>query len=439
MSSRSVLVVGNLEASRLLCTLLADEGCSVQHLPDADESALAKALTDEIVGVAIVVRGDLLALRVALLVEHLRPGVPMVVTIFDRTLGQHLAEVVPRCIVTSPADVAAPAVVAACIQPAALAVLPGPNGVQHLVDSPDGVVLEPAPPRVAAADAWSQWLENWIPRRNGGSEGILLFGLFGLVLTIGVEWLLALTVLHEGPVAAFYSSARLVATVGPAEAEIHGAPGWYLAVSAILMLAGIALTGALVAGLVEWMLGPRSAGIIGPRSVPRRDHVVIAGLGQVGLRVAQLLRSLHVPVVVVERTAHAPNLDVARASKIPVVIGDASSRAVLQQLRTPQARAIAAMGSQDLDNIAVVINALAVSPTVGTVLRAGENAAVNETTSLFKIGHVTDVGVMTAAWVCASLRGRSPRAVWTAAHHVGVLDSQGDHRRAVPQHCACIS
>ncbi len=434
MAPSRTLVIGDLEATRLVCALLRDEGVDVVHLLEPEEAALRTALEHPVAGVAIVVRGDLPALRFALLVEHLQPGVPIVVTIFDRTLGRHLAEVLPRCTVTSPADVAAPAIAAACVRPEALAVLAGAGGVQELVETDEGVALRAS---VLEPDGWGRRVGRWLPRRHGGSEGILLLGLAGLLATIGIEWLLAAVVLHEGLVEGFYTSARLVATVGPGEAEVHGAPGWYLGVSGVLMLVGIAFTGALVAGLVDWIVGARTAALVGPRRVPRRDHVVVAGLGQVGLRVAQLLRGLRVPVVLVERAERAPNLAAAREGRLPVVIGDASSRAVLGRVGVRRARAVAAMGSEDLDNIAIAINALALAPDVRTVLRAGEGAAVTETTSLFRIGHVGDVGVMTAAWVCASVRGRAPVVVWSRADWVGVLDEGGARRRAVPERCTC--
>ncbi|MBM6405341.1 NAD-binding protein [Phycicoccus sp. CSK15P-2] len=436
MTPQRVLVVGDLEATRLVCTLLSEEGAEVVHLLGPEESGLRAALATPVDGVAVVVRGDLLALRFALLVEHLQPGVRLVVTIFDRTLGTHLAEVVPHCTVTSPADVAAPAVVAACVRPEALAVLASPGGVQELVEGPDGVVLRDAR---REPEGWGRRLRRWVPRRYGGAEGILLLGLSGLLATIALEWVLAAAVLHEGLVEGFYTSARLVATVGPAEAELHEAPSWYLGVSGALMLVGIAFTGALVAGLVEWIVGARTAALVGPRRVPTADHVVVAGLGQVGLRVAQLLRELRVPVVVVERQEHSPNLGVARQSRIPVVVGDASSRALLTRVGVHRARAVAAMGSDDLDNVAVAINALAVAPEVRTVLRAGEGAAVTETTSLFRIGQVSDVGMMTAAWVCASVLGRAPRVVWAQAQQVSVLDDDdGDDHRPVASRCACL-
>ena len=427
-----VLVIGDLEATRLLCTLLTEDGAETRHLLAPDEPALRAAFAGGVDGVAVVVRGDVAALRHALLAENLQPSVPMVVTVFDRTIGAQLAAVVPHGTVTSPADVAAPAIVAACVEPGTLAVLPG--GARAVVDD-DGVAVEVA--HRARRPRAPERVGRWVPRRHGRPQSLLAAGLAGLSGIIATEWLLAVLVLHEGALDAFYSATRLVATVGPADAAAHEAPGWYLTVSALLMLAGIGFTGALVAGLVDWIVSARTAALVGPRSVPWRDHVVVSGLGQVGLRVGQLLRQLQVPCVVVERAPGARGLPLARASRLPVVIGDAADRAVLERVGLPRARALAALGSDDLDNVAVVISALALAPDVRTVLRAGEDPAVEETTSLFRIGRVADVSALTAAWVCASVRGGRPVVAYVHEGLVGVLSDQGDRRRVSPARCRC--
>ena len=430
-----VVVIGDLEATRLLCTLLTEDGAETVHLLAPDEPSLRTAFAERVAGVAVIVRGDVVALRYALLAESLQPAVPMVVSVFDRTIGRQLASVVPNCTVTSPADVAAPCVVAACIRPDALAVLPGGTTASAFVDRDGVAVAQPWSPRRSGP---RERLARWAPhRRRGGADGLLVAGLTGLASIIAIEWALAVMVLHESLLDAFYASTRLVATVGPADASSHDAPGWYLVVSALLMLTGIGFTGALVAGLVEWIVSPRTTALVGPRSVPGGHHVVISGLGQVGLRVGQLLLELRVPCVVVERTAQAANLPMARASRLPVVIGDAADLGVLERVGLPRARALAALGSDDLDNVAVVISALALSPGVQTVLRAGEDPAVEETTSLFRIGRVADVSAMTAAWVCASVRGEQPVVAYAHAGTVGVLTAEGDRRRSTPTRCRC--
>jgi hypothetical protein len=75
------------------------------------------ALTSEVGAVAILVRGDVTALRYALLVEHLLPEVRLVVTLFDQTVAEQLVRVVPNCQVISPANVAVPSIIGACVGP----------------------------------------------------------------------------------------------------------------------------------------------------------------------------------------------------------------------------------------------------------------------------------------------------------------------------------
>ena len=50
------------------------------------------------------------------------------------------------------------------------------------------------------------------------------------------------------------------------------------------MLLALGFTAVLTAGLVNRLLDPRLTGAGGRSAVPRRDHVVVVGLGQVGQR-----------------------------------------------------------------------------------------------------------------------------------------------------------
>jgi hypothetical protein len=81
-----------------------------------------------------------------------------------------------------------------------------------------------------------------------------------------------------------------VATVGPAEA--HGAPAGYKLLAAAMMLATIVFTAVFTAGIVNRLLEPRLVGLVGSRTLPRAGHVIVVGLGQVGLRLCEELRSL---------------------------------------------------------------------------------------------------------------------------------------------------
>lgn len=108
---------------------------------------------------------------------------------------------------------------------------------------------------------------------------------------------------------------------------------------------------------------------------------------------------------------------------IPVVLAHGEDRAVLARLGLERARALAAVGSHELDNIAVAVAAQAVAPDVRVVLRAYEDEAIAETRSLLPLGLTRDIIRTSAAHVTATLTARPAD---TAPRHV-VADTDCDY------------
>jgi hypothetical protein len=141
------IVVGS-DVARRVCGSLKSAGHQVRHLAQPTDEDLRRSLDREVAGVAILLDDDVESLRYALAVEHIRPNVSLVVTIFDRTVAEQLVRVVPNCRVTSPADVVAPTFLAACVESDLLALTRTSSG--HVAARPEGdsVRLEPyRPPR----------------------------------------------------------------------------------------------------------------------------------------------------------------------------------------------------------------------------------------------------------------------------------------------------
>lgn len=429
-----VLVLGELEAARLTCGALRALGRRTRHVVAPDEPSLRAALTADVDAVAILTRGDLAALRLALLTEHLRPGIRLVVTVFDRTVAEHLQRVVPNCLVTSPAAVAAPTIAAACLDD-------GDVAIQRVGDDVlrwRGPLGELAPTPYDATPGrlrlWAGWVVprlRWQP----GATGVMLAGLSGLLMILVTDCLLSILVLKERPAVAFHAAAKVLATVGPA--DVGEVADWYLVVSAIFMLAALGFTAMFAAGLLDWLLSSRTVALIGPRRLPGRGHVIVAGLGQVGLRLVLGLRRIGIPVVGVEQNDSAPGVRAARAAGIPVVIANASDRSTLAHVDLRRARALAAMGSDDLGNIEVAIAALEVAPAARVVLRAGEGDVITETRSLFHIGPVVDVSALTAATAALSVIGGQPRIVVPAEAGCVAVTDDGEVTLPRARRCEC--
>lgn len=109
------------------------------------------------------------------------------------------------------------------------------------------------------------------------------------------------------------------------------------------------------------------------------NHVVIAGGGRVGFRVAEFFAQRGNDVTVVERDqARADEYDIER---VEVVIGDATRPSVLSAALTERTTVIGALTDDDSTNLAVCLAARTFEPGVRTVARISD-AAGDEYTEL---------------------------------------------------------
>ena len=414
------IVVGTTQEAMLTCAALQDRGLAVTHLPSPTDSELAEALAGRVDSVTVLLHNDTHALRYCLAAEHLRPGVPMIVALFDKTAAAQLVSVVPHCRVTSPADIAVPSLVAACLPGDLSGVCSDSSSwvAYPAGDEPPHPFRLPTPLRVRARLGI---LRGQLRPHDSGSQ-ILLGGLAGILLLLVVDTIVGLSVLHEPLIEAFHAAVRTVATVGPVPVD-ESQPG-YLLFAALAMLVTIGLTAMFTAGIVEHLLSGRLIGLIGKRVLPRSGHVVVVGMGQVGLRLAAELQSLGLAVTGIDRDPRAPNLRTARALGIPVLVGDGSRRRVLERVRADRALAVCAVGSDELDNVAVAVTARAVAPDVKVVLRAGNHDAIAETRSLFRIGTVCDVTGLTSAYVVSCVSGGRPRVAVSDGGAIRLWDDE---------------
>lgn len=403
----TVLLLGEGPLPAAVAGALERRGAAVRWLRKPTDRELAGDAVGGHALVIIVSRDDILALRLALLVEHARPGVPLIVTLFDRTVASQVKRAVPHCRVVSMAELVAPALAGPCLAEGICSLIHLDGELLAIRDCPPGAgdgQAEPAPVPI----------EPLRPRRGrrlaaallGGlhpvdaSARFLLIGLVGFVGILVCEFSLAFGYLHEAPASALYESAKELVAVGPNTA-LERAPAWLKILSAGLMLATMAFAAIVTAGIVNRLLDRRLTAIVGRRVVPWRDHVIVVGLGQVGLRLAALLRELGIGVVAVERQPDAPYLPLARRYEIPVVIGSGTDRALLERVGAARARALAAVTSDELTNVAVAVGALAVREGLRVVLRAGEGEVSEETRALFRIGQVRDLHRIAAEQLAA--------------------------------------
>ena len=405
---RNILVIGHDELTEVAQRVLNTAGAKVTYLRDPHDRAIRRALDDEVDSVVVISNDDHVSLRLALVVENVRPGVPLVVTVFGRIVASQVQRAVQNVRVLSMADMVVPS-------------LAGPCFDNRLLSVSRRVPIEPyVPSRV-------QWLLTnlgSIINPFEVSARILMAGLLGFLLILLLDMAVLAIALDESLVDVFYSATKTIVTVGP-NPLVDDGPGWLKVFSALAMLAGLAFTAVFTAGVVNRLLDTRLTAIAGRRAVPRRDHVVVVGLGQVGLRLSLLLRELGVPVLVVEDDPG--NLHVKRAKDygIPIVLGRGGSRFLLKRLSLGRARALAAVTSDEVKNIPIVVAALGMREDLRTLLRAGRGDVVNETSSLFKIGVVRDVYRIGGTLLAAAALGSAATEAFLHEETVYLMDPDG--------------
>ena len=344
MPSRRVLLLGEGDLAEETAEALRASDAQVERLEDPTHDELRDALDKGADAALVVSRDDAWPLRAALLVRHLDSDVPIVVTIFDPETGRELEELIGNCTITSLADIVAPTLAAPCLDDDLAAVVDEGDRPVGLRCS-EGAVEVVSLPEVRGRRARA--LASAIVKPFDRSAGLVFFGAIGLLVVLVFETVAAALVLEQNLVDAFYGSVKTLVTVDP-NPEVQDGPKWFKLVISASMLIALLFAAAFTGGLVERLIGRRLTGLVGRRAVPRSDHVVVVGLGQVGLSLALLLRRCGISVVAIDNEEDGENVGHAKQLGIPVVIGRGADRSLLKRLSLERAIALAAVTADDL-------------------------------------------------------------------------------------------
>jgi Trk K+ transport system NAD-binding subunit len=197
----------------------------------------------------------------------------------------------------------------------------------------------------------------------------------GTLLLLGCSTML-LRFNYEAPprmgwVDAFYFTIETMTTTGYGDFSFVHQPTWLRVFAALLMFSGVTTTALLVSFVADVLLSRRFVlGAARPRMRHLRNHIVVAGLSAVGIRVVTDLTDAGYDVAVIERDEENRFLSVVRELDVPVIFGDATLRQTLQSARVDRARAVAVLTRDDMINIETGI---VLTEMLGTEVRPGLN------------------------------------------------------------------
>ena len=456
--------------------------------PRAPE-VLAEAGLPGAVAVACVRRDDLRTLETALLVHELNPDTRVVVHLDNPAVGRGVSGVTGAGTVLDVAGLFAPSVIETCMREdahrldldgeqlvvaevtaretaslrnlfadlAPMGVAPAGGGElvvcpgrDHTVGDGDRVWLLGTPHQLdeaglskrgrgdsASADGPSGPMK--LVRRASATIASLTDRPLRIALALVVVIVLISTVLlrlsyeAKGPsgthltlLDSLYFTVETISTVGFGDFYFSGQSQWLEAYGVLLILVGAAMvttvftliTNMLVTRRIEQSLGRgRQPGMTG--------HVVMVGLGAVGMRVLEGLLARGQEVVVVEREESNRNLNEARGMGVRVVVGDATLPTTLELVNLSTASAVAILTSDDLTNIEA---GLAMRDRLGErwvdvpfVLRVFDRALGYRVQKSFAFHHVWSTAAIAAPWFVGAALGLDVIATFYVDHEPFLL------------------
>jgi TrkA family protein len=423
-----VLLLGEGDLAEEVRAALDAHGADVHRLPAPTQREIAEAFERAEPSRAVIVTDDdAVALRYALMVRDENTDVDLLVTYFDARTADLVAERIGNCRLTSMAGIVAPVLAGPCVDESFSALQAGGDGRVVGVRS-DGEAIEEVEADVARRRR-ARALATALFKPHDRSAALLLYGALGLVAVLLLETVTAAIVLDQSVVDSFYGASKTLVTVDPNDSVDDG-PSWYKTVVSALMLVALVFEAFFTAGIVNRLIDRRLTGLVGGNAVPRERHVVVVGLGRVGLRLCLLLRECGIPLVAVDEHEEGENVGAARRAGLPVVIGRGADPSVLERLSLHRALALAAVADDDLENLAIGLTALSLQPELRLVLRVGDGHLANETRSLFKLGIVRDVHRIAAGLIAAQAIGSPAESVVCRDDETHLVHADGSVERA---------
>lgn len=437
--------------------------------------------------VVCVENNELDALETALLVNELSPGTRLVVQLANAAVGHAVADVTGSGSVLDVAELAAPSVVEACLQRAShrldldgdefvvaavpvahattlrrefrelapVAVVSGSDdsvtvcpGRDHAVVAGDTVHVVGTPAelddvglawrgdtRTTATTRWRVLMESL--RHAGGSllseaDRSLRLAVAALFLVVVVATVVLMIGYrkpggaHMSLLDGVYFSVETIATIGYGDFDFAGQAPWLRVFAIGLMISGVMLAAIFFALLTNLLVSRRLEESLGRRAVGgMSDHVIVVGLGSIGLRVVERILAEGTAVVVVERDENNRYLAQARALGVPVIVADATQRRTLQDVNLTTARAVAVLTSNDLTNIETglaVRDALAQRwATVPVVVRLFDRQLARTIENTFGFRHVRSTAALAAPWFVGAALGLEVLSTFYVEHQPFLL------------------
>jgi voltage-gated potassium channel Kch len=354
MAAGPILLEGTGRLAAAIGNQLEEAGISVERLTvlKHDRAQSTPHITRARV-LVLATDDDAGNVELALWARRVRPDLPIVARVFDDNLADYLAGNVDQLTVLSMSQLAAPVFAEAAQR--------GMAAQTQVAGTPRPPSRQVAGTRRRPAKARSS--------RKARIDRVLVRALAGFALIVGPATAYFAHALDLRGIDALYFVWTTIMTVGYGDISLAKASVGAKVIGMLLMTAGGAFVAMLFALLTGWVVTQRLDIRRGRVRVRGSGHVVIAGAGNLGFRVANLMAERGHRVVVIERDDDGRNLSALRRDGHHVIIADATSEQVLDLAGIDRAAAVLALTNSDAVNLQLALQAKARGATAAVVMR----------------------------------------------------------------------
>ncbi|WP_082983522.1 NAD-binding protein [Mycobacterium scrofulaceum] len=234
---------------------------------------------------------------------------------------------------------------------------------------------------------------------------------FALFLTLGSTAVVRFA--YHNPrmswIDALYFASETITTVGYGDFSFAQQSTSLRLFAVLLMFGGASVTAILVAFLADLLLSRRFVQTAGLRRARHmQDHVVVVGLGSIGVRVVSDLAAAGYDVLVIEPDESNRFLPTVAELDVPVIFGDPTMRQTLESARVDRARGVALVTQDDMKNIEtgiVLLEMLGSDTRVPIVMRVQGRALGTAVHRRFGFENVRSIVDLAAPWFIGAAMG----------------------------------
>lgn len=234
---------------------------------------------------------------------------------------------------------------------------------------------------------------------------------FTLLLTLGSAVVVRLA--YHNPrmtwIDALYFTSETITTVGYGDFSFAQQSESLRLFAVGLMFGGAIVTAIIVAFLADLLLSRRFVQTAGLRRARHmREHIVVVGLGSVGIRVVRELTTAGYDVLVIESDENNRFLSTVTELDVPIIFGDSTMRQTLESARVDHARGVAVVTQHDMQNIEtgiVLLEILGSDTHVPIVMRVQGRALGTAVNRRFGFENVRSIVDLAAPWFIGAAMG----------------------------------